>query len=203
MGVTWDRIIIFPTIGGGPQQKTVVVQGQFFGANRSIKFNHQKYLIGVLSGSALFFFSSSSTFFPVAPFVFHPSSPFCLPSALHRETVTASSFFLCCLSRIDSLKFTMAAAVAAPAVEAAPAPNTRPTRPDEKIFKEELAKAEKEHKASMDKFVCAARLLFSFLFSSAYSCSGFSGSCIAAVVFYKGICNSVSPRSLLAQLLRG
>ncbi|KAM0458285.1 hypothetical protein ACHAO4_003013 [Trichoderma viride] len=46
----------------------------------------------------------------------------------------------------------MAAAVAAPAVEAAPAPNTRPTRPDEKIFKEELAKAEKEHKASMDKF---------------------------------------------------
>lgn len=56
----------------------------------------------------------------------------------------------------------MAAAVAAPAVEAAPAPNTRPTRPDEKIFKEELAKAEKEHKASMDKFVCAARLLFLF-----------------------------------------
>ncbi|PTB45554.1 hypothetical protein M441DRAFT_320293 [Trichoderma asperellum CBS 433.97] len=46
----------------------------------------------------------------------------------------------------------MAAAVAAPAAEAAPAPSVRPTRPDEKVFKEELAKAEKEHKASMDKF---------------------------------------------------
>ncbi|KAL6896514.1 hypothetical protein GGI43DRAFT_122428 [Trichoderma evansii] len=46
----------------------------------------------------------------------------------------------------------MAAAVAAPAAEAAPAPNARPTRPDEKVFKEELAKAEKEHKAAMDKF---------------------------------------------------
>lgn len=56
----------------------------------------------------------------------------------------------------------MAAAVAAPAAEAAPAPSTRPTRPDEKIFKEELAKAEKEHKASMDKFVCAAWLFFYF-----------------------------------------
>lgn len=91
----------------------------------------------------------------------------------------------------------MAAAVAAPAAEAAPAPNTRPTRPDEKIFKEELAKAEKEHKASMDKFVCAACLFFSFLFGSAYSCSGFPGSCMAAVVLYKRSFHSVSPRNLL------
>lgn len=130
----------------------------------------------------LYFFSSSSTFFPVAPFI---PPPLRLHSALHRETETASCFFLCCLLRIDSLKFTMAAAVAAPAAEAAPAPNARPTRPDEKIFKEELAKAEKEHKASMDKFVRAAWLFFSFLFCSACSCSGFSGSCMNALVFYK------------------
>ncbi|KKO99722.1 hypothetical protein THAR02_08174 [Trichoderma harzianum] len=46
--------------------------------------------------------------------------------------------------------------MAAPAAAAAPAadsaPSTRPTRPDENVFKQELAKAEKEHKASMDKF---------------------------------------------------
>ncbi|PNY28384.1 Uncharacterized protein TCAP_01690, partial [Tolypocladium capitatum] len=38
----------------------------------------------------------------------------------------------------------------APAAEST-APATRPTRPDENAFKEELAKAEKAHKASMDK----------------------------------------------------
>ncbi|KAL6829831.1 hypothetical protein V8C40DRAFT_238540 [Trichoderma camerunense] len=46
--------------------------------------------------------------------------------------------------------------MAAPAAAAAPAadsaPSTRPTKPDENVFKQELAKAEKEHKASMDKF---------------------------------------------------
>ncbi|KAL6698169.1 hypothetical protein J3F84DRAFT_366714 [Trichoderma pleuroticola] len=46
--------------------------------------------------------------------------------------------------------------MAAPAAAAAPAadsaPSARPTRPDENVFKQELAKAEKEHKASMDKF---------------------------------------------------
>ncbi|KAL7823041.1 hypothetical protein V8C26DRAFT_388524 [Trichoderma gracile] len=50
---------------------------------------------------------------------------------------------------------TTAAASPAPAADAAPAaaaPATRPTRPDENAFKEALAKAEKEHKASMDKF---------------------------------------------------
>ncbi|PTB80481.1 hypothetical protein M440DRAFT_1324205 [Trichoderma longibrachiatum ATCC 18648] len=49
---------------------------------------------------------------------------------------------------------TTAAASPAPAADAAPAasaPATRPTRPDENAFKEALAKAEKEHKASMDK----------------------------------------------------
>ncbi|KAL6881192.1 hypothetical protein J3F83DRAFT_721382 [Trichoderma novae-zelandiae] len=44
---------------------------------------------------------------------------------------------------------TTAAATPAPAADAAPA--ARPTRPDENAFKEALAKAEKEHKASMDK----------------------------------------------------
>ncbi|UKZ73848.1 hypothetical protein TrVFT333_001501 [Trichoderma virens FT-333] len=46
----------------------------------------------------------------------------------------------------------MAAPAAAPAPAADAAPTTRPTRPDENVFKQELAKAEKEHKASMDKF---------------------------------------------------
>ncbi|RFU77852.1 nuclear segregation bfr1 [Trichoderma arundinaceum] len=46
----------------------------------------------------------------------------------------------------------MAAPAAAPAPAAASAPAARPTRPDENVFKQELAKAEKEHKASMDKF---------------------------------------------------
>lgn len=60
--------------------------------------------------------------------------------------------------------------MAAPAAAAAPAadsaPSTRPTRPDENVFKQELAKAEKEHKASMDKFVCflMAWLLFPWCF---------------------------------------
>ncbi|PTB70731.1 hypothetical protein BBK36DRAFT_1175327 [Trichoderma citrinoviride] len=50
---------------------------------------------------------------------------------------------------------TTAAASPAPAADAAPAasaPAARPTRPDENAFKEALAKAEKEHKAAMDKF---------------------------------------------------
>lgn len=38
----------------------------------------------------------------------------------------------------------------APAVES----QGRPTRPDEKVFNEALAKAEKDHKASMDRLVC-------------------------------------------------
>jgi uncharacterized coiled-coil DUF342 family protein len=41
------------------------------------------------------------------------------------------------------------APAAAPAAETTS--NTRPTKPDENVFKEQLAKAEKEHKASMDK----------------------------------------------------
>jgi len=39
----------------------------------------------------------------------------------------------------------------APAAESTQ--TTRPTRPDENVFKEALAKAEKAHKASMDKLV--------------------------------------------------
>lgn len=31
--------------------------------------------------------------------------------------------------------------------------NVRPAKPDENLFKQELAKAEKEHKASMDRLV--------------------------------------------------
>ncbi|POR31907.1 Uncharacterized protein TPAR_07886, partial [Tolypocladium paradoxum] len=47
---------------------------------------------------------------------------------------------------------TMAEAAPAKAPAAEPTPQaTRPTRPDENAFKEELAKAEKAHKASMDK----------------------------------------------------
>lgn len=72
--------------------------------------------------------------------------------------------------------------VAAPAAEAAPAPGARPTRPDEKIFKEELAKAEKEHKASMDKFVCVAWLFF-FLLPNAWSCYRSRGSCMATLLY--------------------
>ena len=49
-------------------------------------------------------------------------------------------------------------AEAATTTAAAPAAETqahavRPTRPNEEQFKADLAKAEKEHKASMDKFV--------------------------------------------------
>lgn len=67
--------------------------------------------------------------------------------------------------------------MAAPAATAAPAadsaPSTRPTKPDENVFKQELAKAEKEHKASMDKFVCfivkwLVSLGVSYLHSSIY-----------------------------------
>ena len=46
------------------------------------------------------------------------------------------------------------AATATPAVAETTTPKTRPTRPDENAFKEELAKAEKAHKASMDRLVC-------------------------------------------------
>lgn len=60
----------------------------------------------------------------------------------------------------------MAAPAAAPAPAADSAPAARPTKPDENVFKEELAKAEKEHKASMDKFVgfIMAWLPFSWCF---------------------------------------
>jgi hypothetical protein len=47
----------------------------------------------------------------------------------------------------------MAETAPAAALAAESASNTRPTRPDENAFKEQLAKAEKEHKASMDKLV--------------------------------------------------
>lgn len=46
---------------------------------------------------------------------------------------------------------TATATATAPAADKAPA--TRPTKPDENVFKEELAKAEKAHKASMDLLV--------------------------------------------------
>lgn len=54
---------------------------------------------------------------------------------------------------------TETATAAATAAGTAPAPATekatsRPTRPDENVFKEELAKAEKAHKAAMDRLVC-------------------------------------------------
>lgn len=47
------------------------------------------------------------------------------------------------------------AAAAAPAADTSA--NTRPTRPDENVFKQELAKAEKAHKAAMDRFVRLTR----------------------------------------------
>lgn len=40
-----------------------------------------------------------------------------------------------------------------PAPAADKTSHTRPTKPDENVFKEELAKAEKEHKGSMDQLV--------------------------------------------------
>lgn len=47
----------------------------------------------------------------------------------------------------------MAETATAPAPAAEKATSTRPTKPDENVFKEELAKAEKDHKASMDRLV--------------------------------------------------
>ncbi|KAF4459759.1 brefeldin A resistance BFR1 (maintenance of normal ploidy) [Fusarium albosuccineum] len=45
----------------------------------------------------------------------------------------------------------MAETATAPALAAEKQTTTRPQKPDENVFKEELAKAEKEHKASMDR----------------------------------------------------
>lgn len=56
-----------------------------------------------------------------------------------------------------------AAPVKAPAAEQA-----RPTRPDEQAFNEALVKAEKEHKASMDRFVS---LYISFWSLPGYACN--------------------------------
>ena len=50
----------------------------------------------------------------------------------------------------------MADTQAAPVPAADANATTRPTRPDENVFKEELAKAEKAHKASMDRLVRSA-----------------------------------------------
>lgn len=47
----------------------------------------------------------------------------------------------------------MAESTTAPAAAAEKPTTTRPTKPDENVFKEELAKAEKDHKSSMDKLV--------------------------------------------------
>lgn len=52
------------------------------------------------------------------------------------------------------------ATTTAPAADPKAAP-VRPTRPDEKVFQTELAKAEKEHKASMERFVSSHRQLAS------------------------------------------
>lgn len=53
----------------------------------------------------------------------------------------------------------MADTAAAPA----PAP-TRPTKPDEALFKENLAKAEKEHEQVMTQLVCHASIPSAFVF---------------------------------------
>lgn len=41
----------------------------------------------------------------------------------------------------------------APAADNKATPAARPTKPDENAFKADLAKAEKDHKESMDRFV--------------------------------------------------
>ena len=53
-------------------------------------------------------------------------------------------------SNFLSSKMTETAAAAAPAADT----TSRPTRPDEKVFEQELAKAEAAHKAAMNRFVC-------------------------------------------------
>lgn len=47
----------------------------------------------------------------------------------------------------------MAETATSPAPAAADKGHVRPAKPDENLFKEELAKAEKDHKASMDRLV--------------------------------------------------
>lgn len=54
----------------------------------------------------------------------------------------------------------------APAAENKQA-HVRPTKPDEEVFKKELAKAEKEHKASMDRLVRPQSLSCSVRYGSA------------------------------------
>lgn len=60
----------------------------------------------------------------------------------------------------------MADAAASPA---APAQTTRPTRPDEALFKKELIQAEKDHKESMDKLVCLTLMFFDERYIAAYT----------------------------------
>lgn len=49
----------------------------------------------------------------------------------------------------------MATETNAPAAAAPAVPATKPTKPDEDVFKKELAKLEKEHKAALDQYVSA------------------------------------------------
>jgi hypothetical protein len=49
----------------------------------------------------------------------------------------------------------MATETNAPAAAAPAVPATKPTKPDEEVFKKEVAKLEKEHKAALDQYVSA------------------------------------------------
>jgi hypothetical protein len=77
--------------------------------------------------------------------LFLGTSSFCTTAFL---TGTASIFG----NSLQMATETNAPAAAAPAV-----PATKPTKPDEEVFKKEVAKLEKEHKAALDKYVSAAQ----------------------------------------------
>ncbi len=49
----------------------------------------------------------------------------------------------------------MATETSAPAAAAPAVPAVKPTKPDEEVFKQEVAKLEREHKAALDQYVRA------------------------------------------------
>lgn len=60
---------------------------------------------------------------------------------------------------------TINAAAEQPATTAGPSnvPKSKPEKPDEKLFKEAVAKAEREHAVAQDKVVCHTKEIFDML----------------------------------------
>lgn len=105
------------------------------------------------------FFSSSLLSRPPRVVALHSSAPRSPPllepsaSAPSVPPVPPHSRTPRTVRRIPSIAMAETATATATAPAADKAPATRPTKPDENVFKEELAKAEKAHKASMDLLV--------------------------------------------------